>query len=596
MTTSVIVRGAHDIVLGFAVDELVRYAAMISGESAVRGEPADGINIFLQVDPGLGSGDAFLLRSTPEGLVISSSASRGVLHGIYAYLESLGARFPFPGDDVIPHRPLVATGYDRRETPSFQRRGMTFSGSREHALGWIDFCGKQRLNWVFYHTFGSEAWWAENRDAVWPELQKRGMTLELGGHEMPGFIPRRLFREHPDWFRLSSGVRTNDYNFCPSSREAMEHLKERTRQYVRAMPEADVYNAWADDTAEDATTWCSCEQCRQYSPSDQNLLAMNAMAQAVRDCKPAAKIVHIAYHETIAPPVKVEPDPGIVMMWAPRERCYAHALNDPNCAKNRQHARWLENLLRVFDPAQAEVFEYYPDQYVFNHMMPALADTISGDLQYYHSLGIGLMEPLLTPFTHPWISPPTSAILQSKAEWDIHADLHGVLADYARTYFGQEKMVQYYEHRERALNRVIEACDFGHPVAAFWTPPIEQPEETARHLERLLPALDEVRLARQALAEAGRGADADHRQRLYNEEVAWNLASRHVNGQIHYARAVLAYDRYKKTGRREDALEAIRHFEHAYADLDEVYGRSEEWHHTLRVVERYIDRILTELG
>ena len=504
-------------------------------------------------------------------------------------------RFPFPGDDVVPRTELITAGYDQHEEPSFERRGMTFSGDREHAMGWIEFCGKQRLNWVFHHTQFSEVWWGENRDAIWPELQKRGISLELGGHYLPHFVPRVLFGEHPDWFRVVGGERTNDTNFCPSSPEAIEYLKERTRQYVRSMPEAEVYNVWADDTAEDVTTWCACEQCRGYGPSDQNLLAMNAMAQAVRDVKATAKIVHIAYHETIAPPAEVEPDPGVVMMWAPRERCYAHALNDPNCAKNRQHAQWLEDLVKVFDPAQAEVFEYYPDQVVFNHMMPALADTISGDVKYYQSLGIGLIEPLLTPYTHPWISPPTAAILQSRALWDVDADLHAVLADYARTYFGQEKMVEYYELRERALHRVIQACDFGHPVAAFWTPPIDKPEVTAKHLEGLLASLDEVRLARRVLSETAKCAEGVNLERLFKEEQSWNLASRRVNGQVHFAHGVLAYQRFRGNGLREDAMEAIRHFEHAYADLNEVRLRYGEPSRSLRVAERTIDQILAEL-
>jgi len=323
---------------------------------------------------------------------------------------------------------------------------------------------------------------------------------------------------------------------------------------------------------------------------------MNAMAQAVRDEKASGKMVHIAYHETVVPPEKVEPDPGVVLMFAPRERCYAHCLNDPECAKNRQHAAWLEKLVKTFDPAEAEIFEYYPDQVVFNHMMPALADTIAGDLRYYKSLGIGLIEPLLTPYTHPWISPPASAILQCKGLWDLDADLNEVLADHARTYFGEEAMVEYFRARERALNRTIRACDFTHPVASFWTPPIDKPEVTARHLDGLEESLADLYLARRALARASRMAVGEYAERINKEEVAFNLASRRVNGQVHFAQGLLALDRFQRNHDPVDARQAIDRFEHAYADLNEVFLRAGRPWRTFIVADVLIGRVLAESG
>ncbi len=593
MATHVIVQGPDDVVMQFAADELVKYAAKISGESAGRGEPGQGVNLFLRLDPAVGGNDAFLLRSEPQGLVIAAAAPRALLYGVYAYLESLGARFPHPGErhEVIPSRSLVTGGYDRHETPSFAKRGMTFAYD---AADWIDWSGKQRLNWVFHHTQFNDDWWSRNRDKLWPELQKRGMTLELGGHYLPHFIPREMYRQHPEWFRFANGARVNEYNFCPSNPEAMAFLKDRVRRYVSQAIEADVFNIWADDTAEDTSTWCFCEQCQEYSPSDQNLIVMNAMAEAVKEVKPTGKLVYIAYHETIAPPQKVAPADNIVLMYAPRERCYAHALNDPDCAKNRQHAQWLEDLVKVFDPSQAEIFEYYPDQVVFNHMLPAITDTIQGDMRYYKSLGIGLMEPLLTPFTHDWITPPTTPILQSVAQWNLDADLDALLADHATTYFGNALMVDFYRHREAALHPVLKSCDYHHPVAAFWVPPLELPEAVAKHLAEMEAALPHLAAARGILARAARHAEGPYVERIHQEEEAFNLASRRINGQIHHARGVLAYNHFKASGSPADAKTALGHFEHAYADLNESRLRNRKLNRTMRYTDTLIHTIAAE--
>lgn len=79
MPTTIIVRGPDDAVLRFAADELASYATRITGGAVGRGEPGSGRNIVLRTDPGLGPGDAFLLRSAPDGLVVSAAAARGIL-------------------------------------------------------------------------------------------------------------------------------------------------------------------------------------------------------------------------------------------------------------------------------------------------------------------------------------------------------------------------------------------------------------------------------------------------------------------------------------------------------------------------------------
>src|SRR5215211_4830171 len=97
MPTNIVVRGPDDEVMRFAAEEMAAYAARLTGEEASRGEPGPGPTLSLRVDDRLGAGDAFLLRSADDGLTIASGGPRGVLHGVYAYLESLGVRFPFPG-------------------------------------------------------------------------------------------------------------------------------------------------------------------------------------------------------------------------------------------------------------------------------------------------------------------------------------------------------------------------------------------------------------------------------------------------------------------------------------------------------------------
>ncbi len=177
----------------------------------------------------------------------------------------------------------------------------------------------------------------------------------------------------------------------------------------------------------------------------------------------------------------------------------------------------------------------------------------------------------------------------------MNADLRAVLADHARTYYGDEAMVAYFEHRERALRYAITACDFTHPVAAFWTPPLDRPDVTARHLEGLERSLDDLRLARTALINAGQRAETSYQQRIIAEARAFDLAGRRINGQIHLARGLLAYDRFATSHRPEDARAAIQHFEHAYADLSETRVRDGRLSRTFPLADRLIEQIRARL-
>src|SRR2546427_720965 len=80
--------------------------------------------------------------------------------------------------------------------------------------------------------------------------------------------------------------------------------------------------------------WCACSGCATLTPSDQAL----RVAQAVADRRGAAgRIFHLAYHDTLTPP-RGRPGPQVWAEFAPRERCYAHALHDAACATNAPYS------------------------------------------------------------------------------------------------------------------------------------------------------------------------------------------------------------------------------------------------------------------
>src|SRR6185436_19312409 len=92
--------------------------------------------------------------------------------------------------------------------------------------------------------------------------------------------------------------------------------------------------------------------------------------RALRAHDPAATLAHISYSHTLAAPVRVKPEPGIFLEFAPIARVYAHPITEreartgggaPDPATNGGYLDILAENLRVFGAASAQVLEYWLD-------------------------------------------------------------------------------------------------------------------------------------------------------------------------------------------------------------------------------------------
>jgi len=91
--------------------------------------------------------------------------------------------------------------------------------------------------------------------------------------------------------------------------------------------------------------------------------------------------------DTIEPPARVAPHPRVSAEFAPRERCYGHALDDPSCATNAFYRRALDAHLERF-AGRVDVFEYYGDAILFGGCAVPLVDVVARDLECYRAAGV----------------------------------------------------------------------------------------------------------------------------------------------------------------------------------------------------------------
>ena len=384
----------------FAATELRAYLARLFGDAPDECTVAGATGAWLHLAPrheeppleipAPRAGAEYALVPRAGGLTLTAATPRALVAAVYALLEAAGCEWSPDGPDGerLPREP-VRTVPALEGRPAFTRRTYASDLGTWHYgvpsrlaerlpsdVAFIDWMAKSGATGFLFIRAANDTQWTVPQLAA--ELGRRGLALEVGGHVLTELLPRSLFAAHPEYFPLTTGGDRSDFgNLCPSS-HALAVVTERARAAFAGA--ADVH-LWGLDAL--GGGWCACERCGKLTPSDQALLVCNAVADALaRD----VRVFHLAYHDTLAPPESVRPAPGVSAEFAPRERCYAHALDDPACTTNRPYREAFERHLERF-AGRVHVFEYYGDAILFGGCAVPLVDVCGRDLEYYRRAG-----------------------------------------------------------------------------------------------------------------------------------------------------------------------------------------------------------------
>ena len=300
---------------------------------------------------------------------------------------------------------LLTLACDRRpaqEDGWWQMRGLVLSTQELAEIDWPALAASSGINTIGTHITPSEVLAFLDTDkgrSFTAACRERGITVEHQLHAMGELLPRELFSQDPELFRMdTSGVRTADFNCCVHSEKALSIIAANATRLAEALrPDNHRYYFWLDDNA----PVCYCPLCRPYSPSEQALIVENRMLRAIREVDPDARLAHLAYSHFMDPPVKVKPEEGIFLEFAPIYRSWDVPLTEEDalCPRgypvtNGDNLRWLEANLEVFDPADAVVLEYWVDASLFSRWkrpaveLPWHPEVCSSDLATYARYGL----------------------------------------------------------------------------------------------------------------------------------------------------------------------------------------------------------------
>lgn len=283
-------------VLAFAEEELNRYLEKILPAGM------EGVPVRLESAPEPIRWDGFRVRCGREGISIQASCARGILHGVYELLRRLGCSFLFPGAErqTVPERLPDLPEVDALCQPWLEYRGMclyqTTGKTLRETVDMVDWMAKNGYNFLLtsihraddtglgYHAI----LWDEIGEALLPELQKRGIVIDMSEHSTDYFFPREsLFDQHPEWFAEENGSRRPS-QICYSNPEAVEAYGERLAEFVADKPWIRFLGLWPLDGG----GYCQCQACADPLTIYR---ACRRIAEKVGAVRPDVTVEYLAY-------------------------------------------------------------------------------------------------------------------------------------------------------------------------------------------------------------------------------------------------------------------------------------------------------------
>jgi Domain of unknown function (DUF4838) len=492
-------------------------------------------------EPNSLSDDRFQVsRPGEDSLAIQAGSERGLMHAVHDLMERLGARF-IPG--AASHFPkLSASALAKAKpytvTPQFKRRGfvsdiMTWNYTDPERLElhlkfdreFIPWMARRGINTFEYIRHAHDT--RLRIDELVPLYKAFGIGVEYGGHVLQILMPREKFQSHPEYFPTGAdGVRMAHGNLCVSNPEAVRIVCEGALRYVREYPENEMLHVWGADVWEGA--WCKCPQCKKLSPQMQYMKIINAVAAAEESAAGGVPVAYLAYHDTIDPDPKLRPLPNVWFEWAPRERCYVHAIDDPACTINPRYFESLKRYIDIFD-GRGHVFEYYADAILFGGLGFATPKVIARDLQAYSALGIESIANL-TFGAYSVLAYPVNLEAFVRGTRAPKFSVSGVFDDTAsvRHPKAAEALGKAYRGVEKAAALVLDYADVMRPYKMT-------PQKAAAKKPQIVKAITQFNHAMKLASQA----QAKHNDVLSGAEAnLWNYSLEALSGIGDYIRAL----------------------------------------------------------
>ncbi len=299
------------------------------------------------------------IRIDRNNIALAGGRPRGTLYAVYEFFERyLDVRFltkdhtHFPDD--IKERTLPSGEF--RYQPVFNFRWSYYGENKFNP----EFAARLRVNTV-------------------TEAEKLGgiASQRLVNHSLRRQLPVEKYGEqHPEYFALVRGERKTKMwgggpEPCVTNPDVIKIVTQAVLEEIEKNPDRANVSVSQNDNA----AYCRCENCeainkKEGSPMGAHLAFVNKIAEEVEKQYPNIMVGTLSYWYTRKPPATIKPRKNVQIQFADIESCRLHALDDPNCPKNRPIMAEIDDWSKITD--QLYIWTYTTDFRYYDLPFPNL--------------------------------------------------------------------------------------------------------------------------------------------------------------------------------------------------------------------------------
>lgn len=373
--------------------------------------------------------DGFIMRINDSNGAICGSRDLGTVYGVYELLRRLGVKFFSEECEILSSSSmLVIPAMEKFIKPHFDLRYIF-----KMDVYYPDFNSYLKFGFTPNDDVGYHGDLGVPGERNWVHSASYMMPYSKYGED------------HPEYFALKkdgqrySGIGAPGH-LCLSNLEMREVGVKRLLGLVEHQNDRSFFVVSQGDGG--INNWCQCVNCTAYDAikgdhmTDRLMDYVNFNARKVSESYPDKKILTLAYTSATArPPVRVDPEPNVMIMYAPLHRpepyydgeCHSH---DLNCENNLWAKNDIENWLSLY-PDNMYIFDY-PRNYFRWYQPFGSFYAMTNKMEYYADIGIrGLVFCVVPGNFRDLFIYVTSQLL-----WEPKLNVDDLINEFLPSYYG----------------------------------------------------------------------------------------------------------------------------------------------------------------
>lgn len=395
--------------------------------------------------------EGFCIRADGENINITGKTSRGVLYGVYRFLEIFCNYRCFTKDvEIIDTFDTLEIELDEiKEEPAFDFRDAYFRNAFDGG-----FSSKNRLN-----------------SGLCDISKAKGGRLKWFNfhHSFCDLVPvSEYFDEHPEYFSEVDGVRLKDSQLCLTNPDVLYAAEKTLRRWIENNPECRVFSVAQNDN----DPRCSCPECKaledaEGSPSGPIIHFVNKLADSIKEDYPDVLLHTFAYQYSLKAPKTVVARDNVIVRLCSIE-CH---FNQPFEVLAEQNPDGEEAIfVNALKEWQSHAKQLYVWDYAVNfqnYLQPFLHfHTLAENIRFFKRTGVrGLLEQGNFAYGGGASCDDLKSYIISKLLWNPDTDIDDEMHRYFTAVYSEKSGA----YIEEYVSLMENACS-GHPLSIYQNP------------------------------------------------------------------------------------------------------------------------------